>query len=278
MFVPIKDLLFGTFEDFNRLFANTSPKPIPSGFKTLDMAIRGFYPGEVTVLAGADKNCLTAFCYNIALGALISEGVSVIVHTQSPVITANRLIAVGTGLPMDERFTGDIKICSRPILSIYAGQLTAANLYLTDTINNVAEEIEKRFESGSLYQKILIIDDIDTIAGDVDGGTDSADSTELKLKTLKDLAEKNHLAVIVCIGQDLICGANTSWSHHVHKLIGVTLANQLRMHDEKIMKEIQLTIHKNTTAIIGGFSMLYDPLSGKCLEMPIVDQADNWDS
>jgi replicative DNA helicase len=278
MIIPIGKLLPGSFEEIEGLITKKQEKTaILCGIEMIDKTIGGFHPGQLAVIFGSAKECQCGLCYSIAIGALKSKNLSVIIHSNSLRTAAIRTVAVATGIPIDDIINSSLKACLGPILTLSIGVFTETNIFFTDNFYNWEKEIKNCNELSKSDKTILIVEDLAFLSiPSKTKGPEFSDSMAEKVQFISGIAKSCQISVVANILLDPQTGSlndkNANWMEEPQKIMGITDAGTLQLIDNKVMKKIKLTIHKNANNITGEFNILFDSLSWKCMSLSISDQ------
>jgi len=135
-FQSVSDLLPKTFDDIER-YGKGQITGIPSGFKDLDELTAGFQPGELIILAGRPSMGKTALALAMAGNASLLAGKAVgffsLEMAKSQLV--QRLLCAQAKINMHSLRTGKLPLRDFPKLSLAAGPLNEARIFIDDTSN-----------------------------------------------------------------------------------------------------------------------------------------------
>jgi replicative DNA helicase len=135
-FQSVGDLLPKTFEDIER-YGKGQLIGVPSGFKDLDEMTAGFQPGELIVIAGRPSMGKTALALAMAANSALHAGKSVgffsLEMSKSQLV--QRLLCAQAKINMHSLRTGKLPLRDFPKLSLAAGPLNEARIFIDDSSN-----------------------------------------------------------------------------------------------------------------------------------------------
>ena len=278
MILSIKQVLPQLYNDLESFFSQKTKLSIKSGIELLDAVTGGFFPGELTLFSGADKNCLYGLCHSIAMNVLKTDEVSVFIHSGDHRYSMNRIAGVVTGFPIDNDLSSNERARLSVGLSLYATfeDFMQQGFYLADSLDNWEEEIKKCNELNRPAKEILLIEDINALSIQPNANTSETDETVGRIKFLKDFAQTYRIPVIANIIKNAQTETDINLMAEPHKIISVTDTGEICLHDKKALKKINLNILRNTTAVTGEFALLFDPLSGCVTDIPSQSESFEW--
>jgi len=133
-FIKLGALLPKTFEEIDS-YTKGGYIGVPTGFGELDEKTTGFQKGDLIIVAGRPSMGKTAFCLSCALHAAVKAGKAVGVFSleMSKEQVVQRLLCGEARINMHQLRSGKLPQRDYPKLSLAAGPLAQANLYIDDT-------------------------------------------------------------------------------------------------------------------------------------------------
>lgn len=139
-FSPIKDVLFETFTQIERLYNQKEAiTGIPTGFVELDNKTAGLHGSELILVAARPAMGKTAFALNIATNAAVKSNVPVAIFSleMSKEQLVNRILASETMIDSNKIRTGKMEEEDLIKLSEGLGPLSESEIYIDDTPRNI---------------------------------------------------------------------------------------------------------------------------------------------
>ena len=146
-FVPIKEILQDSFEKIEDLYHRDEYiTGIPSGFVEFDDLTTGFQPSELIVIAGRPGMGKTAFSMNIAQNAAISKNTPVAIFSleMSKSQLVQRMLCSEARVDAHNLRKGRLAESDWPTLSMAAGRLSAAPIFIDDSASATSLEIKAK--------------------------------------------------------------------------------------------------------------------------------------
>jgi len=146
-FVPIKDILQDSFEKIEDLYHRDEYiTGIPTGFAEFDDITTGFQPSELIVIAGRPGMGKTAFCMNIAQNAAITKNTPVAIFSleMSKSQLVQRMLCSEARVDAHNLRKGKLAESDWPTLSMAAGRLSSAPIFIDDTAGATSLEIKAK--------------------------------------------------------------------------------------------------------------------------------------
>ena len=146
-FSPIKELLTESFEKIEDLYhSDNFITGVPSGFIEFDEITTGFQPSELIIVAGRPSMGKTAFCLNIAQYAAMQHKIPVAIFSleMSKAQIVQRMLCSEARIDTHALRRGTMPEDDWPKLSMAAGRLSAAPIYIDDTAGISPLEIKAK--------------------------------------------------------------------------------------------------------------------------------------
>ncbi|OIP06008.1 replicative DNA helicase [Candidatus Berkelbacteria bacterium CG2_30_39_44] len=171
-FVPIKDVLAGTFERIDELNKNKGKmRGVPTGYRELDSVLAGLQNSDLVVLAARPSMGKTSFAISIAINAAVNHKVPVGFFSieQSRDQIVDRMLVSVAGIDSWRLRTGNLSESDFPKIGNSMGILSEAPIYIDDTpLLNV---MEMRAKSRRLQMEkglgLIVIDYMQLMEGSV---------------------------------------------------------------------------------------------------------------
>ena len=146
-FVPIKEILQDSFEKIEDLYHRDEfITGIPTGFDEFDDITTGFQPSELIVIAGRPGMGKTAFCMNVAQYIAVSKNISVALFSleMSKSQLVQRMLCSEARIDAHNLRKGGLAESDWPTLSMAAGRLSSAPIFIDDTAGITCLEIKAK--------------------------------------------------------------------------------------------------------------------------------------
>jgi len=171
-FVPIKDVLAGTFERIDELNKNKGKmRGVPTGYRELDSVLAGLQNSDLVVLAARPSMGKTSFAISIAINAAVNHKVPVGFFSieQSRDQIVDRMLVSVAGIDSWRLRTGNLSESDFPKIGNSMGILSEAPIYIDDApLLNV---MEMRAKSRRLQMEkglgLIVIDYMQLMEGSV---------------------------------------------------------------------------------------------------------------
>jgi len=133
-FESLGQLLPKTFEDIDK-YSKGGVQGIPTGFKDLDELTSGFQRSDLIIIAGRPSMGKTAFALSIALHASVQAKYPTAIFSleMSKAQLAQRMLCAEARINMHQLRSGKLPHKELPKLSLAAGPLSEALLFIDDT-------------------------------------------------------------------------------------------------------------------------------------------------
>jgi len=144
-FSPISTLLPKTFDDIEA-YGKGGIQGVPTGFKDLDEMTTGFKKGELIILAGRPSMGKTALALNMGVNAAIHAGKAVAIFSleMSKESLVERVLCSQARINMHKLRSGTLPVRDFPKLSLAAGPLNEARLYIDDSSDTTVLEMRAK--------------------------------------------------------------------------------------------------------------------------------------
>src|SRR4030042_2411213 len=146
-FYSIREIVKDSFTTIERLFKKKElVTGVPSGFKELDRMTAGFQPSDLIIIAGRPSMGKTAFCLDVAEYAAIDNKIPVAIFSleMSKEQLVIRMLCSQAHVEGTRLRTGYLTESDWPKLTIAAGNLSEAPIYIDDTAALSALELRDR--------------------------------------------------------------------------------------------------------------------------------------
>ncbi len=146
-FIPIKDVLAGSFERIDELHKNKGVlRGVPTGFRDLDGLLSGFQDSDLVIVAARPSMGKTAITLNIAAHVAIKEKRSVGFFSleMGADQLADRLVSMESGVDSWKMRTGNLSDEDFPKIGYAYGTLAEAPLYIDDSPSLNVMEIRSK--------------------------------------------------------------------------------------------------------------------------------------
>ncbi|HEV8663522.1 MAG TPA: replicative DNA helicase [Candidatus Methylomirabilis sp.] len=136
-FIPVKDILKGTFEHIERLYERQAHiTGVPTGFGRLDELTSGLQPADLIIVAGRPSMGKTSFALNVAANAAKVEpstSVAVFSLEMAKEQLVQRMLCTEARVDSHRLRTGKLGPRDWPELTKAAGRLSEMPIYIDDT-------------------------------------------------------------------------------------------------------------------------------------------------
>ena len=169
-FVPVKNILKGTFQLIEKLYDRKSHVTgVPTGFRKFDEMTAGIQPSDLVVVAGRPSMGKTSFCLNVAQHAAIQEHIPVAIFSleMSKEQLVQRLLCSVARVDSHKLRTGYLSDADWPRLTTGAGILSESPIYVDDTPGISLLEMRAKARRLKAEQSLglVIIDYLQLISG-----------------------------------------------------------------------------------------------------------------
>lgn len=199
-FVPIKELITDSYEKIEDLYHREEfITGVPSGFDEFDEITTGFQPSEFIVIAGRPGMGKTAFCMSIAQYASISKNTPVAIFSleMSKSQLVQRMLCSEARIDAQNLRKGRLVEKDWAPLSMAAGRLASANIFIDDTAGITCLEIKAKARrlKAQYNLGLVIIDYLQLISGSGRIENRQQEISEIS-RSLKGLARELNVPVI----------------------------------------------------------------------------------
>ncbi len=199
-FYPLRDIVKESFKIIQRLYEKKEQVTgVPSGFKELDKKTAGFQPSDLIIVAGRPSMGKTALCLNIAQYAAIETKTAVAVFSleMAKEQLVIRMLCSEAQVEGDRLRTGFLKESDWPKLTLAAGALSDAPIYIDDT--PALSVLELRAKARRLKSEhslgLVIVDYLQLMKGRSQVENRQQEISEIS-RSLKALAKELNIPVI----------------------------------------------------------------------------------
>ncbi len=157
-FESLSQLLPRTFEDIEK-YSKGGVQGVPSGFTGLDELTSGFQKSDFIIIAGRPSMGKTAFALSIALHAAVKAKYPTAIFSleMSKAQLAQRMLCAEARINMHSLRSGKLPQRDYPKLSIAAGPLSEAPLFIDDTPGITVLELRAKARRLKAQQNIACI-------------------------------------------------------------------------------------------------------------------------
>lgn len=199
-FVPIKELITDSYEKIEDLYHREEfITGVPSGFDEFDEITTGFQPSEFIVIAGRPGMGKTAFCMSIAQYASISKNIPVAIFSleMSKSQLVQRMLCSEARIDAQNLRKGRLVEKDWAPLSMAAGRLASANIFIDDTAGITCLEIKAKARrlKAQYNLGLVIIDYLQLISSSGRTENRQQEISEIS-RSLKGLARELNVPVI----------------------------------------------------------------------------------
>ncbi len=168
----------------------------PTGLQDIDNMMGGFYPGEITILAGRPSQGKSALAVNFCNHLLgLGKRVLYVDLETSDTKILDRMLSLRTQIPISDMLRGRIRAEKYEALVKEASTITSLPFWINDksgtTVADVYAEVQKR------NIQFMVLDYIQLMA---DGGEGSENTTERlgnRTRSFKTLAKEAHIPILL---------------------------------------------------------------------------------
>lgn len=199
-FLPVKDILRGTFQAIEKLYDRKSHVTgVATGFRKFDEMTAGLQPADLVVVAGRPSMGKTSFCLNIAENTALKDGTPVGVFSleMSKEQLVQRMLCSVAKVDSHKLRTGFLRDEDWPKLTRAAGSLSEAPIFIDDTPG--ISLLEMRAKSRRLKAEkglgLVIIDYLQLISGRGRSESRQQEISEIS-RSLKAMAKELGVPVI----------------------------------------------------------------------------------
>lgn len=199
-FTMLKDLMKGTFETIENLYAKKSHLTgVSTGFKDLDELTSGMQSSDLIIIAGRPSMGKTSFALNIAENAAIENNSPVAVFSleMSKEQLAQRMLASRAKVDLQNIRRGFLRNDDWGRLTTAVGQLSEAPIYIDDTAAQSALEMRAKARrwKADFGLKLIIVDYLQLMRGRRANDNREQEISEIS-RSLKAMAKELQLPVI----------------------------------------------------------------------------------
>ncbi|MCI0372087.1 MAG: replicative DNA helicase [candidate division NC10 bacterium] len=170
-FIPVKDILKGTFEHIERLYERQAHiTGVPTGFGDLDELTSGLQPADLIIVAGRPSMGKTSFALNVAANAARADpptSVAVFSLEMAKEQLVQRMLCTEARVDSHRLRTGKLGPRDWPELTKAAGRLSEMPIYIDDTPAITTLEIRAKARRLKAEGKLglVIVDYLQLIRG-----------------------------------------------------------------------------------------------------------------
>ena len=199
-FTPLKELMKGTFETIENLYAKKSHLTgVSTGFTELDKLTSGMQSSDLIIIAGRPSMGKTSFALNIAENAAIENTSPVAVFSleMSKEQLAQRMLASRAKVDLQNIRRGFLRNDDWGRLTTAVGQLSEAPIYIDDTAAQSALEMRAKARrwKADFGLKLIIVDYLQLMRGRRSNDNREQEISEIS-RSLKAMAKELQLPVI----------------------------------------------------------------------------------
>jgi len=199
-FVPIKEILQDNFEKIENLYHRDEfITGVPSGFDEFDDITTGFQPSELIIIAGRPGMGKTAFCMSVAQYIAVSKNIPVALFSleMSKSQLVQRILCSEARVDAHNLRRGRLAESDWPILSMAAGRLASAPIFIDDTAGITCLEIKAKARRLKAQHDLglIIIDYLQLIASSGRVENRQQEISEIS-RSLKGLARELNVPLI----------------------------------------------------------------------------------
>ena len=200
-FIPVKDILKGTFEHIERLYERQAHiTGVPTGFGDLDEITSGLQSADLVIVAGRPSMGKTSFALNVAANAAKADpptSVAVFSLEMAKEQLVQRMLCTEARVDSHRLRTGKLGPRDWPELTKAAGRLSEMPIYIDDTPASTTLEIRAKARRLKAEGKLglIIVDYLQLIRGR--GRTESRQQEISEIsRSLKALAKEVNVPVM----------------------------------------------------------------------------------
>ena len=200
-FIPVKDILKGTFEHIERLYERQAHiTGVPTGFGDLDELTSGLQPADLIIVAGRPSMGKTSFALNVAANAAKVDPpttVAIFSLEMAKEQLVQRMLCTEARVDSHRLRTGKLGPRDWPELTKAAGRLSEMPIYIDDTPAITTLEIRAKARRLKAEGKLglIIVDYLQLIRGR--GRTESRQQEISEIsRSLKALAKEVNVPVM----------------------------------------------------------------------------------
>ncbi len=200
-FIPVKDILKGTFEHIERLYERQAHiTGVPTGFSDLDELTSGLQPADLIIVAGRPSMGKTSFALNVAANAAKADPptpVAVFSLEMAKEQLVQRMLCTEARVDSHRLRTGKLGARDWPELTKAAGRLSEMPIYIDDTPAITTLEIRAKARRLKAEGKLgfIIVDYLQLIRGRGRVESRQQEISEIS-RGLKALAKEVNVAVM----------------------------------------------------------------------------------
>lgn len=162
-FVPVKDILKGTFDNIEKLYRRKEyVTGLSTGFPKFDMLTAGLHKGDLIIVAGRPSMGKTSLCMTIAQNVAVAQKIPVAVFSleMSREQLVQRMLCAEARVNAHDVRSGFIKESDWPKLTIAGGKLAESPIFIDDS--STMSELEMRIKARRLMSMqnigLIIVD------------------------------------------------------------------------------------------------------------------------
>lgn len=200
-FVPVKDILKGTFDNIEKLYHRKEyVTGLSTGFPKFDMLTAGLHKGDLIIVAGRPSMGKTSLCLTMAQNVAVAQKIPVAIFSleMSREQLVQRMLCAEARVNAHDVRSGFIRESDWPKLTIAGGKLAESPIFIDDS--SMMSELEMRIKS----RRLMSMQNIGLIIVDYLQLMQSARRTENRqqeitniCRSLKALAKELNVPVMV---------------------------------------------------------------------------------
>jgi replicative DNA helicase len=199
-FYPIKEVMKNSFKTIERLYGKKELiTGVPSGFSELDRLTAGFQPSDLIIVAARPSMGKTALCLNIAQYAALQKKIPVAIFSleMSKEQLGIRMLCSEAFVEGTRLRTGFLNESDFPKLTLAAGSLSEAPIYIDDTAGITAHQLRAKARRlrAECELGMIIVDYLQLMRGSTKSENRQQEISEIS-RSLKALAKEFNIPVI----------------------------------------------------------------------------------
>ncbi|MEW6088641.1 MAG: replicative DNA helicase [bacterium] len=150
-FVPVKDILKGTFDNIEKLYHRKEyVTGLSTGFPKFDMLTAGLHKGDLIIVAGRPSMGKTSLCLTMAQNIAVEQKIPVAIFSleMSRDQLVQRLLCAEARVNAHDVRSGFIRESDWPKLTIAGGKLAESPIFIDDS--SMVSDLEMRIKSRRL--------------------------------------------------------------------------------------------------------------------------------
>ncbi len=162
-FVPVKDILKGTFDNIEKLYHRKEyVTGLATGFPEFDRLTAGLHKGDLVIVAGRPSMGKTSLCLTMAQNVAVAQKIPVAIFSleRSREQLVQRMLCAEARVDAHDVRSGFIRESDWPKLTIAGGKLAESPIFIDDS--SMVSELEMRIKSRRLMKMqnigLIIVD------------------------------------------------------------------------------------------------------------------------